>query len=198
MNKKILIIILCAIIGIVLYINLSGDNSEPEEVSEDVKLLTESYKTEFIVYGSELKFDNGCYARHIDEITKEALTPDPSYVYKVLVINNMDETVTFNEDMVNIIKEEMNNNRLSVYYTGVDAELFINSGIFSNYISGNLCKTYMLTGMVHEFSKANKPTAFSCYWEEFIYEDYKKGNHKYLVDFIISETAPNVMSFFGK
>ena len=46
MNKKILIIMLCAIIGIVLYVNLSGDNSEPEEVSEDVKLLTESYKTE--------------------------------------------------------------------------------------------------------------------------------------------------------
>ena len=77
---------------------------------KDVKLLTEQYKTEFIVYGSEIKFDNGCYARHINEITKEALTSDPSYVYRVLVINNLDETITFNEEMVNIIKEEMNSN----------------------------------------------------------------------------------------
>ena len=196
MNKKILIIMLCAIIGIVLYVNLSGDNSEPEEVSEDVKLLTESYKTEFIIYGSELKFDNGCYARHIEEITKENLTSDPEYVYKVLVINNMDETVTFTEDMVNIIKEEMNNNRLSVYYTGVDSTPYVQSGIESGFSLGGR-KDYILMGRVHEFSKATKPTAFLCYWEDFIYEDYKKGNHKYLVDLIISETVPNVKSFFG-
>ena len=197
MNKKILIIILlCAIIGIVLYANLSGDNSEPEEVSEDVKLLTESYKTEFIIYGSELNFDNVCYARHIEEITKENLTSAPEYVYKVLVINNMDETVTFTEDMVNIIKEEMNNNRLSVYYTGVDSTPYVQSGIESGFSLGGR-KDYILMGMTHEFSKATKPTSFVCHWEDFIYEDYKKGNHKYLVDLIISETVPIVKSFFG-
>ena len=197
MNKKILIIMLCAIIGIVLYVNLSGDNSEPEEVSEDVKLLTESYKTEFIIYGSELKFDNGCYARHIEEITKENLTSDPEYVYKVLVINNMDETVTFTEDMVNIIKEEMNNNRLSVYYTGVDSTPYAQSGYEDRIITGN-CKEKILMGMAHEFSSTNEPQSFSCYWDEAIYNDYKEGNHKSMVEiFIISETARNVKSFFG-
>ena len=197
MNKKIIIIALCIIVGIFIYANLSGDNSDYEEVNEDVMLLTEQYKTEFIVYGSEINFDNGCYARHIDEITKEALTSDTTYVYKVLVINNLDETVTFDEEMVNIINEEMNNNHLSVYYTGVDAAPFIDSGIFSHLIVGNLRKEYILIGMTHEFSNASKPTAFNWAWEESDYIDYTKGNHTYIVNTILSEAAYNVKSFFG-
>ena len=198
MNKKILIIVLCAIIGMFIYAGLSQNNSIIEEENEDVKLLTESYKTEFIVYGSQLNFDNGCYVRYIDEITKEALTPDSTYVYKVLVINNLDETVNFEEDMVNIIKEEMNNNQLSVYYTGVDAAPFIDSGIFSHLIIGNLRKEYILLGMTHEFSNASKPTAFNWAWEDTDYEDYKKGNHTYIVNTIIMEAAFNVKKFFGE
>ena len=196
MNKKIIIIILCAVIGIFLYANLSGDNSDYEEVNEDVKLLTEQYKTEFIVYGSEIKFDNGCYARHIDEITKEALTSDPSYVYRVLVINNLDETITFNEEMVNIIKEEMNNNHLSVYYTGVDTTPYAQSGIETALIIGSRKKS-ILIGMGHEHSASNKAMPFSHVWQEHIYEDYKKGNHRALVDTIMTEATFGVRHYFG-
>ena len=39
MNKKIIIIILCAVIGIFLYANLSGDDSDYEEVNERCKAL---------------------------------------------------------------------------------------------------------------------------------------------------------------
>ncbi len=48
MNKKILIIILCAIAIVFIYANFSKDNSETMIENEDVKLLTERYKTEFI------------------------------------------------------------------------------------------------------------------------------------------------------
>lgn len=162
----------------------------------DVKTLTESYKTEFMVYGSDLSFDNGCYTRYIDEITESNLTSDDSFVYKVLVLNDLDGAITFTQEVVDIIKNKMDNDELSVLYLGADSYKFANTELFSGGVTGGH-KEYLIMGMLQEVRNVDYKTATVVYWDEGVYDDYKAGRHYSMVNAVMSEAVSSITLYFN-
>lgn len=93
--KKILVLVGIVIIVIIGLFMLGSDDSEfQESVEKDISIVTQNYKTEIILYGEDIEFDEACYVRKIDKISKENLTSDESYVYTVFIINDLNNSVT--------------------------------------------------------------------------------------------------------
>ena len=166
---------------------LFAPTEEVDEVTPEVKMVTENYKTEFMVYGPEINFNNGCYVRHIDEITESSLTSDESFMYKVLVINDLEGDITFSQDMIDLINDKMASDRVSVVYLGMGSEKFTDTGIYPNKFLGR--PERQLLGVFCEKDWIT-PTAQGI--DDMAYEWYLEGNHHAVVNVIVEQVSSSI------
>ena len=134
-------------IGVMFIFGLGPFMPEDEDMSADVKIVTENYKTEIIIYGDEIPFDEACYVRYIDKITKENLTSDDSFVYTVLVINDLNGNVELTDENMENIHSYVYDDKKDFFYLGKDdVDKIVQADIFHHELNGK----NMSLGVVYE------------------------------------------------
>ena len=189
MNKKtkIIIIILALVIlsiGVMYVWGYGIFNTE--DIDDDVKIVTQNYKTEIIVYGSDIGFDESCYVRKIDKISKSNLSSEDSFVYTVFVINDLDGKVILTDDDIEIIKGKIFNDKIDFFYFGKNnLKNIVDAGIFSQ----DIAEDEMSLGVIYE--RGIKTEVIGT-WTEEANQYYEEKNPNLLAENIMAEIVSKI------
>lgn len=185
--KKVLIVfgILLVIVFIVQFAFGYGF-FEPETNNSDVKIVTENYKTEIILYGDNIEFDDNCYVRKIDKITKENLTSDETFVYTVFIINDLNSTISIDNDDLKVIHNKIYNDKIDFYYFGKNSVAAIKE---ADIFHQNLSDTDMSLGVIYERGIITEVVGT---WSEEIHEYYLEKNPALLSETILAEIVSKI------
>lgn len=168
-SSILLFVLLFIVAGYIVFYN-------NEEKDERIRIITENYKTEIILYGEDISFDDSCYVRHIDTISKEELTSDTEYIYSVFIINDLNGTVELSQDELEIIKSKVFDDKIDLFYFGRNNyQNFVDAGIFSQEFNAN----DMFLGVIYE---NEIKTELLGVWDTTANELYKTKNEKLLAD----------------
>ncbi len=186
-KKTIIIVVFSLLIFVGMYIWGYGI-FEPEDDNKDdnIKIITENYKTEIIVYGSDIAFDQSCYVRKVDEISKTSLSSEDSFVYTVFIINDLDGTITLTDKDLGIIKGKVFDDKIDFFYFGKNnIKKIINAGIFSQ----DVAEEEMSLGVIYE--RGIKTDVLGT-WTEEAHKYYKEKNPGLLAENIIDEIVSKI------
>ncbi len=184
-KKAIFLICVLMVITFGVYIFLQSDSYEQEDEITNVDIVTKSYKTEFIIYGDDIEFDERCHVRKIDEITEANLTSDDTYMYTVFIINDLNNSVTLTQQDLDILYNKSYNQKIDFFYLGKDEVKAIKEkGIFSQ----DLLEAELSLGVIHE---RNLRIEVVGVWDENDHKIYLEKNHmllsESLLDLIVSK-----------
>ncbi|MDD4096659.1 MAG: hypothetical protein PHP22_10520, partial [Oscillospiraceae bacterium] len=107
------------IIGLLFSTGCYSSNDEFMTSSEqDLFIVTETYTTEFILYGDDMNLDPACHVKKIDAITGENLQMDDTYKFSVLVINDINENAPVSDDELKLLISIVDQGKLPLFYFG--------------------------------------------------------------------------------
>lgn len=111
---------LCIIIGgIYIFINRDDGEADMSSVERDIRILTETYPTQFVVYGEMIDFDSSIKVKYVEEINEETLRREPQYVYSVIIVNDLTGKVTLSDEEWGMISELVkSDNTYNLFYLG--------------------------------------------------------------------------------
>ena len=92
----ILAILICISLFTALFFYLKARNETYDDLTtaeQDLLIITESYPTQFIVYGDEIDFDSSIDVTYIDSISEEKFTIPSEYRYQLIIINDLDNSL---------------------------------------------------------------------------------------------------------
>lgn len=143
MKKKICISILLVLfifVGFLLLRKYVANNSDKDSITtaeSDIKLLSENYPTNILIYGDMLDFDKKISTNSISKISYDALKKTESYMYQLIVINDLSGKNVLLDEEWEIIKEVlMSNKTINFLYLGnKQFEKIINIGIVEGDIT---------------------------------------------------------------
>lgn len=181
------IIVAIVIIGAIgLYVLGSSDSDFQETSEKNISIVTKNYKTEFIVYGDDIEFDEACYVRKIDKISKENLTSDESYIYTVFIINDLNNNVTLTEEDLSIIYDKSYNDHIDFFYFGKNhANAIKEAGIFSQ----QLLENELSLGVIYE---RGIRTDVLGTWDDYMHKAYLEENRGLLAEIIIGQIVSKI------
>ncbi len=184
--KSIVVILAVALLVCgVMYI-LGYGVFEPKSANANVKIITENYKTEIILYGSDVDFDEACYVRKINEISKDNLTSDESFIYTVFIINDLEENITLSDVELDIIKDKVLNDKIDFFYFGKsNVKNIVDEGIFSQ----ELLEGEMSLGVIYE--KGIKTEVLGT-WTAELNRIYGEKNPDLLAESILDEIVSKI------
>ena len=96
--------------------NSDGDLTTAEE---NILILSKTYPTNILIYGSEIDFDKKLNVTHIDEINEDSLKFNNDFSYQYIVINDLnDQTNISDEEWKLIDKTIKSDKRCNFLYIG--------------------------------------------------------------------------------
>ena len=120
--KKIIIafalLILFFVIGGIYFISKNDDKLYENSYEAYVQMVTDTYKTEFIVYGDDIGFEDECYTRKIDSLNKDILALSDDYVYSAIIINDLNNNIELTENDFEILYDASFNQKIDLFYFG--------------------------------------------------------------------------------
>ena len=180
----IVITVIIMIIG--LFVLGSGDSEFQESIEKDISIVTQNYKTEIILYVEDIEFDEACYVRKIDKISKENLTSDESYVYTVFVINDLNNSVTLNEEDLKIIYDISYNDKIDFFYFGKNyANAIKEAGVFSQ----TLLENELSLGVIYERGIRTEVLGT---WDDYMHKAYLEENRGLLAEIILAQIVSKI------
>ncbi len=120
-----ILIIFCAfIVFTIYYFNMknklySQSDNDLTTAEENILILSKTFPTKIIVYGSEIDFDKKLSVTYIDEISKDSLKFDNGFSYQYIVINDLDDEINIsNKEWELIDKTIKSDKRCNFIYLG--------------------------------------------------------------------------------
>lgn len=168
--KKIIIIGIISVLtlGVIigaLHIFLNEDSgTELTSAEKDIKIITETYPTQIVVYGDEIDFDSSIKVKYIDSINEESLERDLQYKYSLIIVNDLARNVTLTDEewglLSNIVKSD---NTYNMFYLGdEDIDQLLRVGVFSGLDMWN--EGDLSLGLTHEGEDVI--TVFGTYYKD--------------------------------
>lgn len=131
-RKKIIIIIISLItilLGVIIWMVLwTGSplgkfiarfKDEGMTGSEQIaKIITETKPTEIIIRGDDVYFEEDVTYRHITEVTEDVLVSEDKYLYTILVVNDVYNSVVLSEEEQLCIENAIKNEGFCLIYLG--------------------------------------------------------------------------------
>ena len=183
--KKIVIVstfVIILIIGAGVIFFLSNKDDELYENSYEayVQIVTNNYKTEFIVYGADIGFEDECYTRKIDSLSMENIKSSNEYVYSVILINDLNNNVKLTESDFEILYDASVNQKIDLFYLGSQyLEIFKEVGITSQPTLHN----DLSIGVIYERGFRTEVVGL---WDKEANKLYEELNPKLLSDIILT------------
>lgn len=151
--------------------------------------VTETYKTEFIVYGDDMNFDPACNVKKIDAITEDNLEADDTIKFSVLIINDINENAPITDDELNLMISIVDQGSLALYYFG---KRLINPIISEgNYTTFDIEPSDMSIVRVHE------PLGSLCVfgvWNDESQQIYETKRPEILQEILLSSVVSDVIN----
>ena len=110
--------ILLFAIGRIYFISKKDDKLYENSYEAYVQMVTDTYKTEFIVYGDDIGFEDECYTRKIDSLNKDILALSDDYVYSAIIINDLNNNIELTENDFEILYDASFNQKIDLFYFG--------------------------------------------------------------------------------
>lgn len=130
-----LFIFIIVIIGVLLFY-FKNQNLEDEltTVEQERFIVTQTYPTQFVIYGDAIEFHDSISVRYVDQINEENLEIEDDFLYEMIIINDLQGNINLsNEEWEIISKYVKSDNRYSFYYLGnKEIEQIYNLGIISS------------------------------------------------------------------
>ncbi len=181
-----IVVLLSLVMGVMYIFGYGIFEPEDNDIDTDIKIVTENYKTEIVVYGNEIKFDEACYVRNIDEISKSNLVSDDSFVYTVFVINDLDGALELTDKDLDVIKSKVIDEKIDFFYFGKkNYKNIVDAGIFSQ----DLLDSEMSLGVIYERGIRTEVIGT---WTEEANKYYKESNPDLLGENILSEIVSKI------
>lgn len=175
----IMIFAVIAIISVLFFQPFGAKNA----LSDEVKMLTETYPTDIIVYGNNIDFDKEIPSRKVDELDANVIYDDgEDYFYRVLIINDLEDELTFDEDDWEVIDQCIEKG-CNLFYLGTQYLEVIKDRYNCNM---GLNDTDMFIGIAHEAD--NTTIGIYGVWDTETYAKYGTANLATdLIDVIMAE-----------
>ena len=175
----VVLILIIAICGI--YFQFSRDDELYENSYEAyVDIVTNNYKTEFIIYGDEIGFEDECYTRKIDTLSKENLESDNDFTYRALIINDLNNNIELTENDFKTLYEASYNYKIDLFYFGNRYfEQLKEAGITSQ----PLLESDLSIGVIYERDIRTEVVGL---WDKELHKIYLKKNPKLLADVLLT------------
>lgn len=158
MKKRVLVIIIClvALIGvaIIIYISQFKNSEEDVEMSStenDLKIVTETFPTKFIVYGDKIEFNEKVNVEYVTDINEDTLAYDENYKYQMVIINDLNSNAEMTDDeWLMLYAKVTNDKRYNCFYLGDEdfeqlSELEIINGLTA-FMEGDLSIGFVYEG----------------------------------------------------
>lgn len=98
------------------------NNNEEEQltsVEQDLKIVTETFPTSFVVYGGPIEFDDAVQVQYVNEISSENLQIKNGFEYQMIIINDIEGNTNLSDEEWLIISELVkSDNRYNFFYLG--------------------------------------------------------------------------------
>ncbi len=190
MKKKIKIAFICLIIFLGIYgiyfISSIDDELHENSYEAYVQMVTNSYKTEFIVYGADIGFEDECFTRKIDSLNSENLLSSNDFVYSVILLNDLNNDVELTENDFEILYDASCNGNIDLFYFGNRYfEEFRNAGITSQ----PTLDSDMSIGVIYERGIRTEVMGL---WDEEMNKAYEELNPKLLADIILTQYVSKI------
>lgn len=175
----VVLILIIAICGI--YFQFSRDDELYENSYEAyVDIVTNNYKTEFIIYGDEIGFEDECYTRKIDTLSKENLESDNDFTYRALIINDLNNNIELTENDFKTLYEASYNYKIDLFYFGNRYfEQLKEAGITSQ----PLLESDLSIGVIYERDIRTEVVGL---WDKELHKIYLENNPKLLADVLLT------------
>lgn len=158
MKKRILMLIISLLVIIAIafavlikqFTNSDGDVeiSSPEN---DLKIVTESFPTKFIVYGDKIEFNEKVNVEYITDINKDTLAFDENYMYQMVIVNDLSGNAEMtDEQWLMLYDKVINDKRYNCFYLGDEdfeqlSQLEIIDGLTA-FVEGDLSIGFVYEG----------------------------------------------------
>ena len=143
------IVVIILIVGV--FQRIKGEEQESlTSVEQDQKIVTESFPTQFVIYGDEIDFAPAVFVRYINAINEENLRIQNGYTHQMIIINDLSGNVNLSDEEWLLINQYVkSDSRYNMFYLGskefeqlVDLEI-VTDGMLSY-------ETDLSIGIVHE------------------------------------------------
>ena len=145
------IILALALMLLLIVFFTHRDNDEGlASVDKELKIVTQSYPTQFVVYGEVMDFDPLVSVKYIKEINQETLTKGEEYVYGLIIVNDLNGEVDLSDDEWRVISDLVQSNKYyNLFYLGnEDIEQLLRVGVISDLDMWN--ESDLSIGVTHE------------------------------------------------
>lgn len=154
---------ICILVG-TMHIFFRKDQEELSSNEKALKIVTETYPTQIIVYGDKINFDSAISVKYIDVVNKETLTRESKYSYSLIIVNDLTGNATLSDDDWSLLSDLVkSDNTYNLFYLGdEDIDQILRVGVVSDLDMWN--EGDLSIGLTHE--GADIITVFGTYYKD--------------------------------